>query len=186
MVFTTDEIDYPVEITGEVESVEYDQFSEDATYQISILCPDPYFTSTHEKEIDGEIISFDSWPPSDPVSIGGDVPIGCRVKIDDGFAYGDLFVQSGDPSISTFHVVVGSDVPNPTPNVFEMDSRPLKKKVRTYQSGTGSITNLLRNLQPGFEAVWPVLEPGNNLFAVMGDSVGTSWRLLYFERFSGL
>lgn len=186
LVFYTDELD-PVEIYGTVETCSYNQFTPEPEYQVSIICPDPYFVAVEATTIEGEVIYPEDWPPSDPISIGGDVPIGCVVKLLDGYEYGELFVQSGDPSISTFHLIVDSDFPNPTPNIFEMDSRPLKKKVRIYETGTGLVTNLLGKLQPGYEAVWPVLEPGNNFFAVMSsDYAGYSWQLTYFEKYGGL
>lgn len=186
LVFYTDELD-PVEIYGTVETCAYNQFTPNPEYQISIVCPDPYFVAVEATTITGVVISPEDWPPSDPILIAGDISVGCLVKIADGYGTGELFIQSGDPSISTFHTIVDSETPNPTPNIFEMDSRPLKKRVRVYETATGLITNLLGKLQPGYEAVWPVLEPGSNLFAVMGDTtVGSFWELTYFEKYDGL
>jgi hypothetical protein len=185
LVFTTEELTYPVEIYGEVEACEYNQYSEGATYQISIICPDPYFTSTHEETVTGTAISFDSWPPDPeaPIVIDSQIPIGFRVTLADGYETGELYIQVGDPSVSTFHMSV---VENPNPNTFEMDSRSLHKKARTIAVDTGIFTNLLGKIESGYQSIWPILQPGSNIFAVMGDVAGNDWVVKYFNRYTGL
>lgn len=183
LVFYTDTRD-PVEIYGEVEACSYNQFAPDPQYQISIICPDPYFVSVAESIVTGLVTSLMSGTFG--YLNGTDVPIGCVLKIVEGYESGELVIQSGDPSISSFRLIVDYASRNPMPNIFEMDSRPLKKKVRVYNSDTGTVTNLLRKLQPGFEGVWPVLEPGNFGFAVMGDTTGIPWQLTWFEKYGGL
>jgi len=182
LVFYTDELD-SVEIFGTVESCSYNQFIKDPEYQISIICSDPYFKAIEATEISGTVIEPEDWPPSEPITIEGDIPVGFELKLSSGYDSGELTVQVGDPSISTFHLIV-STLPNP--NIFEMNSKPLRKFVRTVEIDTGIITNLLGSLEPGYGSVWPILRPGDNLFAVMGSMVGDAWELKYFPKFGGL
>ena len=79
----------PVEITGVVESVAVNQFSKDPELLISIICPDPYFTSVDPNVITGQ--SVRSGGALSSIDYNGSVESGIHVEV--------TFV-SGTPSYS--------------------------------------------------------------------------------------
>lgn len=181
MIFISDELP-SVEILGVVESIEANPFTQDPQFLVSIVCPDPHFTAVDPTIINGTCVAIDDWPPAAPISIGGDIPVGFRIDLSDGFTSGDIGIQVGDPAVSAFRIYVPLSDPCPGTNIFRMDSRPLHKYVRTIEYPNGVITNLLRFIQDG--SAWPYLEPGDNLFAVMGPT-GNSWQLKYYAKYGG-
>lgn len=181
LVFYDDEKS-PRAISGIVESVEINPFSKDVEFQISIICPDPYFESLNPIVLTGS--SSDGSAPLD-IQYDGTIETGINLKVthqtnpDPNYIY----IQIGDPTLQFFHVsksaIVNSTV------YFVASSVPGDKYVRQVKTGTGVITNLLNNLQSG--SSWPVLTPGSNDFSIITDSPGKQeWELTYVERFGGL
>ncbi len=166
-VFYSDDM-VPVEISGIVESVAVNQFSKDPELLISVICPDPYFTAVDATVItgSGETVT---------VAYNGSIETGIHVKV--------TYNSGPSPTgigVQDFIVEAGVDASM----YFEMSSIPMQKFVQNINMGSGTITNLLSKVQDG--SVWPVLEPGDNEFAVSTDVGVQDWELTYFERFGGL
>jgi hypothetical protein len=96
LVFYNDE-DSPVEIFGIVESVDNSIFSKDQEFNVSVICPDPYFTSLDPKVITGQSIRSGGAPRV--VTYNGSVETGIRVKVSfsSGTAPTTIGIQVGDP-----------------------------------------------------------------------------------------
>lgn len=178
LVFISDDMP-AVEIFGVVESVSANSFSKDQEYQVSIICPDPYFTAVDPIVLTG--LSND-----DPIDIeyNGNIETGIYVKLTKtpDPPPSDIGVQIGDPRITYFAVfgTVSSTL------YFEMSSLNFAKYVQNVDLSTGVITNLLSKVHIQEGSLWPLLQPGTNEFSVLTDAGNHDWELSYFERFGGL
>jgi phage-related protein len=179
LVFYNDE-DSPVEIFGIVESVDNSIFSKDQEFNVSVICPDPYFTSLDPKVITGQSIRSGGAPRV--VTYNGSVETGIRVKVSfsSGTAPTTIGIQVGDPKVSYFNVTatVGSTL------YLDMSSVAMQKYVQNVSIGSGVITNLLSKMQEGSK--WPLFEQGDNNFSVITDQGVQDWELSFYERFGGL
>ena len=170
----------PVEIYGYVEDVSVTQFSSDVEIQVSIICPDPYFTAVSPTIVTGP--SSDGSNPLD-VPYNGSVEAGINVEVTRFADPAPTFiaVQIGEAVISYFRVAatVSSTM------YFLMNSVAGSKYARNVTWNTGVITNLLPKLQVGSQ--WPTMKPGVNDFSVITDTPGNQeFQLTYFERYGGL
>lgn len=178
-IFYSDDIP-PVEIYGYVEDVSPNLFSSDVEIQVSIICPDPYFT-----ELNPTIISGASSDGSDPIDFeyAGDIETGFNVEV---IHVGNppptfIGIQVGDPSLSFFNTTASVD----PSTYYLMNSIPGQKYVQNVSYANGVITNLLPKMYSG--STWPTLKPGINDFSVITDSPGNQeFRLTYFARRGGL
>jgi len=182
LVFDSDEVGV-VEISGVVESCDANPFSKDPEYVISIICEDPYFTAVEATVVTGSVISPEDWETlAEIVHIDGTVPVGFKVSM----SYGALTrasMQVADPAVQIFTVVYHTD----DTVVFQMNSVPGEKFVRTVDSTTGHFTNILKSVM--FGSVWPMLQPGDNKFSVVSPGLtglGYTWELSCFEKFGGI
>ncbi|MFL5660688.1 MAG: phage tail domain-containing protein [Ktedonobacteraceae bacterium] len=179
LVFYSDE-DSPVEIFGIVESVDNSIFSKDQEFNVSVICPDPYFTSLDPKVITGQSIRSGGAPRV--VTYNGSVETGIRVKVSfsSGAAPTTIGIQVGDPKVSYFNVAatVGSTL------YVDMSSVAMQKYIQNVSIGSGVITNLLSKMQEGSK--WPLFEQGDNNFSVITDQGVQDWELSFYERFGGL
>jgi phage-related protein len=179
LVFYSDE-DSPVEIFGIVESVDNSIFSKDQEFNVSVICPDPYFTSLDPKVVTGQSIRSGGAPRV--VTYNGSVETGIRVKVSfsSGAAPTIIGIQVGDPKVSYFNVTatVGSTL------YLDMSSVAMQKYVQNVSIGSGVITNLLSKMQEGSK--WPLFEQGDNNFSVITDQGVQDWELSFYERFGGL
>lgn len=179
LVFYSDE-DPPVEISGIVESVDNNIFSKDQEFNVSVVCPDPYFISLDPKVITGQSTSSGGTPRT--IVYNGSVETGFRVKVSSssGPAPTIIGIQVGSPAISYFNVAatVGSTL------YFDMSSVAMQKYVQNVSIGSGVITNLLSKMQEGSQ--WPLFQPGENDFSVITDQGLQDWELTFYERFGGL
>lgn len=170
----------PVEIYGYVEDVSVTQFASDVEIQVSIICPDPYFTAVAPTIIAGQ--SSNGSSPLD-IQYNGSVEAGINVEVTwlSNPAPTYIAIQIGDQVISYFRVAatVSSTM------YFLMNSVPGSKYARNVTLNTGVITNLLSKVQQGSQ--WPTMKPGENDFSVITDTPGKQdWQLTYFERYGGL
>jgi Phage tail protein RIFT-related domain len=181
LVFYSDDM-IPVEISGIVEDVQVNMFSKDPELIVSIICPDPYFTS-----LEGIVITGRSGPAGGPVTLieyNGTMDAGIRVKVTASTdpVPNDIAIQVGDPIITYFAVAATVD-----PSMyFEMSSLPMQKFVQNVTIGSGVITNLLSKVHVQEGSLWPSFQPGENEFSVVTDHGSHDWELTYFERFGGL
>jgi hypothetical protein len=182
LVFYSDDMD-PVQIGGIVESVDVNQFSKDPELVISVICPNPYFSSLDPITLVGQTVR----ETDDPIEIdyNGSLEAGVYVQVTDSLdTQPDLiWIQIGDPNLSYFKVdaTVNSDL------IFEMSSFPMQKYVQNVDLTTGVITNLLNKVHVIEGSAWPtILKPGTNEFRVITDSGTQDWTLKYYELFGGL
>lgn len=176
LVFDSDEIGTPVEIIGIVESCEANPFTKDPEFSVSIVCPDPYFTTVDSFVVNGSTIGVSDWGTGrSTILYKGNVPNGIKVDVPDGFA-SELYVQVGNVVDYSFHLVGGVD------GYVELISVPLHKSIVKINEN-GSLENILAYLQLGSQ--WPLLSPGANYFAVLGTP-GADWTLTYYEKYGGL
>lgn len=181
LVFYSDDMD-PVEISGIVESVEVNMFSKDPELIISIICPDPYFTSVEPIIITGSSVRSGGAPVV--IHYDGTIEAGINVKLNfvSGPSPTGIVVQVEDPAVTSLSAVASVTASM----YFEMSSVPTKKFAQNVDTNTGVITNLLSKSVIKDGSAWPMLDPGENEFLVITDKGAQDWTLTYFERFGGL
>lgn len=180
LVFTSDD-DFPVvEITGVCESVDPNMFSKDPEMQISIICPDPYFTTTQPV-----VITRAEGLPATNVHNIGQLPVGIDLKVTyiSGATPSLVMVQVGDPTLGFWSVRGSTPLITPT-KYLKLSTIPGNKYVQQVDTSTGVTTNLLANIDIG--STWPELQPGDNDFYVDSSSGVQEWQLSYTPKFAGL
>lgn len=181
LIFYSDDMD-PVTISGIVEDVQVNMFSKDPELIVSVICPDPYFSSLNPKILTGQTV-HDRLGNETHIDYKGSVEAGINVKVTatPDQAPTVIGIEIEDPNTTYFAV---SATINPS-MYFEINSLPMQKFVQNVQMGSGVITNLLSKLvKEGSK--WPLLQPGDNEFSVITDYGTHDWTLTYFERFGGL
>lgn len=176
LVFYKDNAD-PVEIYGLVEGVEADIFAREPTFQVSIICPDPYFTSVDPIILNGQNGVLKTF------EYKGNVENGFVVKVMHvSGAPTNIGIQLGDPKETYFAVM--ADVT--ATKYFEMSSIPMRKYVQNVNIGTGIIDNLLSNVYLREGSLWPTLVPGTNEFILITDAGVQDYQVIFYERFGGI
>lgn len=172
----------PVEIWGIVESVTVDIFSKEPEMQVSIICPDPYFTALEATVITGSTVRDISGSVTIPYN--GTIETGVVVDVTwvANPAPTKIDVQVGNPALTFFHV----DASVNSAMFFETSSVQMNKYVQNVSIGTGVITNLLSKSNIDEGSAWPIFQPGDNEFAVITDQGTQDWQLTFYERFGGL
>lgn len=181
LVFSSDDMD-PVEISGIVESVEVNMFSKDQEFIVSIICPEPYFTSVDPKVITGQTVRSGGAPTI--IDYKGTIEAGMKLKLTTlGTPYPtDIGIQIGDPRETYFGVTAGIS----TSMYFELSSVPMKKYVQNVDMNTAVITNLLSKVYIQEGSYWPILQPGDNEVKIITDQGNQDWELTIYELFGGL
>lgn len=181
LVFNSDDL-VPVEIFGIVESVEVNMFSKDPELLVSIICPDPHFSAVDPTVITGQTIREGGLVSL--VEYNGTIETGMRVKVTSVTAPDptDIAIQIGDPTLTYFATEAEVD----STTYFEVSSFPTRKYVQNVEIGSGIITNLLPKVHTQEGSAWPLLQPGENEFAVVTDQGVQDWELIFYERFGGL
>lgn len=170
-----------VYIKGVVESFDTNPFSDDTSFVVSIICPDPYFTAITPIILsgdDGDVVTID---------YNGTSEAGIEVTVTHislpGLISGIPFIkiQVGDPGISTFKVL---SLVNAFKS-FRMGSIPTNKYAEIVDLETEGLTySLLSKIEEGSK--WPMLQPGENSFSVITSHGDQIWELTYSERYGGL
>lgn len=190
MVFSTDGVGTPfhdVEIRGTVESLEYDIFSQDPTYQLSVICEDPDFISTNESG--GFLVptvAISAYPGffhDFTYEDNGNEATGFKVSVERNTAdyTGDVYIIASDPfddimvikdvtidAVSKLEVSTVSG--NKYARMVYTDGRPTKSVV-------GQVTGASR---------WPKLTPETISFTVYTTATGSGYRMSYYPRYGGL
>ena len=181
LVFYSDDM-IPVEIMGIVEAVSVNPFSKDPEIQVSIICPDPYFSALNGEVITGQSVRAGGEVAA--IDYDGNVEAGIYVKVTSvsGSPPTTIGIQIGDPAISYFTVATAVN----DSMYFEMSSVPMYKYVQNIDMNTGIIINLLSKITVQEGSSWPILQPGEQDFSVITDAGVQDWELTYFERFGGL
>lgn len=182
LVFFTDEKP-PVEILGIVEDVQMSMFSKDPELIVSVVCPDPYFTTVDPIIVTGLTTPNGNVPHVIDYQGSEEGRMIVRVTAVPGqVAPSTIDIQIGDPKETYFGVTatVGAT------SFFEMSSLPMRKYVQNVEIGTGVITNLLDNVYIQEGSLWPEFQPGLNEFSVITDHGAHDWALTYYERYGAL
>lgn len=175
-----DSVKPAVTILGYVESCEPNQFTKDGTFQISIICPYPYFTSLDPIVVTGRTTNV--YTPTD-IDYNGDIESGIHVEVDAHTGEttpASIGVQTTDPATEFFTVATWIDANQK----FVMNSVPGNKYVDNVRPTGNIVIGLLEYRVAGSQ--WPTLQPGTNPFSVITDAGSHDWTLTYFERFGGL
>lgn len=173
-----------VEIIGYVESFEPQMFAQDPEYQISIICPNPYFVNVNSTVIQGTTQAFAA--PSDViVNYEGNVNIGFVVDFilpSGGTAFtGEVRVVNSTP---TTKLSIVTPVTVSSTSLFRLSSVQSDKFARQYPQPSGLPTNILGKVSPG--SSWLTLRRGDNKIQVLSATAGLNWSLSYFARYGGL
>ena len=165
-----------VEISGIVEDVVPNLFAKDVEVQVSIICPDPYFTAVEATTVAG--LSNQG----QDVDYNGNVVTGINVEVTEldlpaPTVIGVIADQASQPTFAVSASVSAT-------KYLVLNSLPGNKYVQNIERGTGIITNLLPKMLAG--SIWPTLQPGINKFIVTSTAGVQEWKLSYFERFGGL
>lgn len=198
LIFRSDDDFPPVEIFGYVEDVVPNIFAKDSEMQISIICPDPYFTAVEASVVTGiasngavpaQVKGAKSATVVETTSEGGitldyqgSIETGVNVKMvyANGVNASRVSIQVGNAAQQYFRV---AGVVTPT-KYLVMNSIPGQKYVQNIEMGSGLITNLLSKVEEG--STWPTLQPGNNFIQVSADAGEQDWEFFFYERFGGL
>lgn len=175
-----DDVKPPVTIFGYVESVIGNKFLKDGTFQISIICPYPYFTSLNPIVVTGT--SHNAYTPR-VITYNGDVEAGIKLEVD--FTTGQAIpgvIGIRTSATPTFVATAPEEID--THQYYIMSSVSGNKYIDAVRIASGTVVSLLSKLQSGY--IWPTLKPGNNSFDVITDVGNHNWTLTYYERFGGL
>jgi hypothetical protein len=196
LVFRSDDDFPPVEISGYVEDVVPDIFAKDPVMQVSIICPDPFFTAVEPSLVTGiasvgssqlkgghsaTVLDIDE-NGGMTLDYQGSIETGVNVKLvyASGANASRVSIQVGNAAQQYFRV---TGVVTPT-KYLVMNSIPGQKYVQNVEMGSGLITNLLSKVEEG--SSWPTLQPGNNYLQVSADAGTQDWEFFFYERFGGL
>jgi hypothetical protein len=166
-----------VQIAGYVESFEPNLFSKDPEIQVSVICPDPYFTA-----IDPVVATGLSSDEPKEIDYSGTIETGfvLEVSFANGLSPTLITVDTGNNAPADFSMLASVDASK----YLMASSVQGKKFVQNVAFADGRTTNLLNAIQPGY--FWPTLQPGVNMFDLVSDVGVQDWQLTYFERFGGL
>lgn len=183
LVFDTDDL-APVQISGYVEANEPNIFSKDPENQISILCPDPYFSS-----VDPHVLTGHTDDDLLDVDYIGTIDTGINILIEhvSGSVSGaQLFtIRNSIPELWALQID-DNDVPLvDATHKIEVNSIPGAKYIRKTNLSTLVVTNILDKLLAGGH--FGGFYPGLNKFQIAKGGGGVQqWTVTYFDRFGSL
>lgn len=174
----------PLEIIGYVESCDPDMFSKDPIYQISIICPQPYFTAVAPTSVQGLTQAF-ATPVDVLVPYDGNSDVGFVVDItlpSGGTPFsGEARFINGTP---TTKLGIVTPISVSTTSFFRLSSVQGDKYARQYPLPSGAFTNVLGKWQPS--SSWLTLRKGINKIQILTATAGLNWSLSYYARYGGL
>lgn len=181
LVFTSDDID-PVFIEGIVDSCGDTPFSNDPSFTVSIICKYPYFKSVTDEVITGTAIVTGGTFVT--VTNDGDVFAPFKLTVDYGGTPPNIIqVSILAPQWKDFIINPNLDQSGPVGDLFMMSSVPTEKYARVVTTNNGLLYYVTSGIQE--EVDWPVLSPGDNIFAVITDSGGQDWELHVPKTYAG-
>lgn len=186
--FITDDHE-PLQISGYVESLTPDRFTEDPAMQVSIICPVPDFLAVGTKEVSG-VAGVDS----DEVAISylGNLPTGFSFMLDmaDVDYQGEVILEMriGDSQSVGQRFAMYDDVAYIGDDHFWIITE-LGNKTVEIRRGSGDIwstINILGQMDP--ESTWMYLTAGINRFRVLTPYSDTPrpWTMTYTEHYGGI
>jgi hypothetical protein len=176
-----------VQIVGYIESFEPNLFAKEPEYQISIICPSPYFAAVDATTITGTTRALTSTSTFE-IDYQGNVPCGFTVDVtlpSGGTVYtGEIRVASTKPATSLFSVVGTVD----TTKSVEISTLPGNKYANQIPVSAGVPSNILGAVAPG--SIWLQIAKGVNLFQILinrtGSTTQLNWSLVYNALYGGL
>lgn len=172
-----------VEIRGQVESLEPNIFAKNAEYQVSIICPDPYFVKTSPTVVTG-LTSFTGSTGGIDIEYEGNVSVGFLLYIEKGSGgdvSGMVTVSNKTPAERIFilnSVVIDAD------EYVDLSTVDGSKYARKAFIPAGPPQSLMNQVAPS--SSWLRLEPGENKIHVTTPVPGNAWTLRYSARYGGL
>lgn len=168
----------PVEIFGYIESNEPNMFTKDPEQQVSIICPDPDFTSV-------DLMVMEGYTSGDAVDIdyAGNIATGFNLRVNKVAATPDptwTNVLVGDPTTAKFWVDEGAT----DAHYLEINTVPGEKYVDTVVVPGDVHTKRLDKLTD--DSKWPLLGPGTTRFEVNSSGGDQFWYLTYYNKFGSL
>lgn len=173
-----------VDITGTVESMDPSLFGKDNSYQISIICPSPYFIDIEETAVLGTTIATSDDSPVF-INYAGTVPTGFRILVsatDLSPAHdGDIIMNLQSP-LEDANFLVNAVVDNT--HDLEVSTLIGDKYVHSVFPGTTSFENILGSRAVGSK--WLQMLYGDNYFQVKSETPGQAWKVTYHNLFGGI
>lgn len=174
----------PVEIIGIVETCEPDIFSRDPEFQISIVCPQPYFVGVNLTTVQGVTQAFAA-PTDTIVTYEGNTDVGFMVDIllpSGGTAFtGEARVSNKTPSLQ---LAIVNSISVSTTQFFRYNSIQGSKSVKQIATPSGVQTSILGKLAGGSN--WLRLHKGDNKIQVLTATAGLTYSLSYYAKYGGL
>jgi hypothetical protein len=173
-----------VEISGYVESCEPDMFSDDPEYQVSIICPKPYFVATRATVLTGTTQVLTG---TNDVTLNyeGSASVGFVVDVTlptGGSSFsGEVRIQNATPSLKIASIL---PVTVSSAQFFRWSSVQGDKFARQYPIPTGAPTDVLKKVAVG--SGWLTLRKGPNKIRVLSATAGLNWAISYYARYGGL
>lgn len=183
--FITDE-HAPLEITGYVESLQPDRFSEDPAMQVSIICPKPNFV-TDRKIVHGNAgVS----PAEVEILYYGNRPTGVDFILDMGTQdyVGSIILETriGVPIFQSFSMYDDTYFSSFWGFYINTEQGTKHVDARTSVSESDIVANLLGKMDP--DSMWISLVTGRNMFRVRTpkSNAARGWSLSYVEQYGGI
>lgn len=173
----------PVEIFGEVESMESDLFSKDPEIQVSVVCVKPYFRDIDANVVLGTSVALPDGAPTIVSVPSFAVPTGILLTVAKGAAAnhdGEVRVINDALTKSIFKVSAQIDATHS----FQMNSNQSTKYAREIDPASSGFSNILGQVDGG--SIWIQLSPGDNEFRVASSHPGQAWELRYYNNYGGL
>lgn len=170
-----------VHITGTVESMEPNQFSEDPEIQISVLCFDPPFVSEVEGSVSGEFT--EAATPTEITNAGTEyVGFVMTIETPGAGSYGDdltLYVNDESNKLVIFDVDLNKD------NKYILNTISGQRSITAYDELTDLTTSVLNHIDPPIN--WLQLAPGvNQFYARTDDGTPVDFTLEFQNLYGGL
>ena len=190
MVFVTDTVS--VTIRGIVESNEANIFTEEPFFQISVLCPDPYFRTLPEnrkevtyfaltrefefpfsnESLDSKLLSFGEYKlqTENVIFYEGSVDTGFTVSMSfSGPVENPAIYHEGDNGVFRLDSSIVSLMTGGNFNLGDrLDISTIKGSKRIVLTRNSKKINILNALTP--DSSWLMLHPGSNTISVIADS----------------
>jgi hypothetical protein len=172
-----------VEIEGYVESCEPNIFSPDTEIQISIVCPQPFFSAVSATAVSGPIQTMGDTATID-VNYEGDIATGFIVDIgNNALTYNTFYkIVNKTPTTQTFELTSAT---NTAPyNFMRLSTVKGDKFIRLYNTTDFTFVDELGKMAAG--GSWMPLVKGVNKMQFQTDDPGYTWTLSYNAKYGGL
>lgn len=166
-------------IVGTIESLTFPIFTKDPTATVSILCPNPYFSSINNQEVTYQVTPQSN---EEELEYGGSAEAGFVLSMfpDKNVETKQytLTVQNGSTPSQVFKFGTHIDADE----MLWLDTRPGHR--RLYLESGSKTRNILHTVN--VDSVWPTFNAGSNLVRLYAISEPFDYTISYYEAFGGL